>query len=133
MALCTEEINNLPRRVSASDFSVSEFIEECLIENKPIIITGCTQNWLAVERWINKDRAVDFAFLLDRFGLSKKFAYLFDFLGDKEVPVTCCKTRKVQTMLFSDFIHQHVNDPSLYIRDWHFMRFVPATSLYSCV
>jgi hypothetical protein len=58
-----------PRRVHVSQFGVSEFIDKHLIENQPIIIVGCTQEWLAQKQWVREDGTPDLDFLLDQFGL----------------------------------------------------------------
>lgn len=57
-----------PRRVSASEFAVSDFITNHLINNQPVIIRGCTQNWLACDKWLKEDGSPDFSFLLKQFG-----------------------------------------------------------------
>ncbi|KAI6176867.1 JmjC domain-containing protein 4 [Aphelenchoides bicaudatus] len=101
--------SSYPRRVHVSELSTAEFIDKHLIENEPIIITGCTDNWQA-QRWLNEDGSPNYDFLLEQF-------------GHLEVPVTCCRKRKTKKMLFSDFIQLYFEDPQtdLYVRDWHFM------------
>jgi hypothetical protein len=71
MAFCGEDASKryYPRRVFAQEFSVSEFIDKHLIENQPVIISECTRDWQAQQRWIQADGTPDFDFLLDQFGL----------------------------------------------------------------
>lgn len=120
-----------PRRVHCSEFAVSEFIDKHLIENQPVIIMGCTQDWQTRKQWIKEDGTPNFEFLLDQFGLffGLSFYSFLNFLGDLRVPITCCKSGKLQTIVFSEFIQQYFDNPQndLYIRDWHFMKFVFGT------
>lgn len=71
MAISNDANTNqsFPRRVSANEFAASDFIENHLVANQPVIISGETQNWLAQKQWLNEDGTPDFSFLLKQFGM----------------------------------------------------------------
>lgn len=64
-----EKNEGFPRRVSVKEFAVADFIKEHLLTNKPVIVCGSTQNWLAHKQWLNEDGTPNFSFLLQRFGI----------------------------------------------------------------
>jgi hypothetical protein len=60
--------SDYPSRVRATELSTAEFIEKYLIANQPLIITGCTADWLSTRKWLNADGTPNFSFLLEQFG-----------------------------------------------------------------
>ncbi|KAI6188364.1 JmjC domain-containing protein 4 [Aphelenchoides besseyi] len=100
--------SDYPPRVPANRMSTAEFIHNYLLPNKPVIITGATKSWKAMERFLRDDGTPNFDSLLKEF-------------GHLDVPVTICSTGKTKKMNFADFIRKFQTDPSTdyYVRDWH--------------
>ncbi|RPD66157.1 Clavaminate synthase-like protein, partial [Lentinus tigrinus ALCF2SS1-6] len=103
--------------------SYTEFLNEYLLANKPVIIgPSLISSWAALSRWVNEDLSIDWEYL--------KTAY-----GSCEVTVADCSTRdfsdqKREKMLFRDVVSlwQSGNGQSSYVKDWHLARTLATTS-----
>ncbi|KAH6770616.1 2-oxoglutarate and oxygenase superfamily protein [Perilla frutescens var. hirtella] len=128
------KIGGKVEKVNGKELAYSEFIENYLKKNQPVILTGLTDDWRACKDWVSGEGMPNLRYFSDHFGGSR-------------VQVADCVTReftdqKRVEMSVSEFIEQWINisssdnggadgKPLLYLKDWHFVKEYPDYVAYS--
>ena len=72
------KIERRVERVNGKDLSYTQFVEQYLVQNQPVILTGLMEDWRACKDWILEDGKPNLQFFSTHFGNSKvQVFYLF--------------------------------------------------------
>ncbi|XP_027167362.1 jmjC domain-containing protein 4 [Coffea eugenioides] len=131
------KIERRVERVNGKDLSYTQFVQQYLVQNQPVILTGLMEDWRACKDWILEDGKPNLQFFSTHFGNSK--VQVAD-CGARE-----CMEQKRLEMSVSEFIEKWVqlsssresisnevsDDKSLlYLKDWHFVKEYPEYCAY---
>ncbi|CAI9112640.1 OLC1v1013111C1 [Oldenlandia corymbosa var. corymbosa] len=121
-------------KVNGKELSYVQFVQNYLVQNQPVILTGLMDDWKACKDWVHQDGKPNLKFISTHFGKS-------------QVQVADCgiqefTDQKRMEMSVSEFIMKWVeskdtngslesNDkPLLYLKDWHFVKEYPEYCAY---
>nr|BAN21255.1 hypothetical protein [Riptortus pedestris] len=110
-----------------NEISYSQFFEKYLYRNEPCVIRGITDDWPSQQLWIHHGKP--------------NIDYLETNYGTSMVPVANCEERYFDSqaktcMTLSEYAaywrkYSSASSPSLYLKDWHFMKEYPEEKIYT--
>ncbi|KAG8378810.1 hypothetical protein BUALT_Bualt07G0023600 [Buddleja alternifolia] len=128
------KIGGTVEKVNGKELSYTDFVENYLTRNQPVILTGLTDDWRACKDWVSDDGKPNLRYFSDHFGGST-------------VQVADCGTKeftdqKRLEMSVSEFIDRWMEvsgsdnggddcDSLLYLKDWHFVKEYPEYIAYN--
>ncbi|XAR50213.1 hypothetical protein NMG60_11004479 [Bertholletia excelsa] len=126
-------------KVNSKELSYSEFAEQYLAKNQPVVLTGLMDDWRACKDWVLHDGRPNLRFFSTHFGKSK--VQVAD-CGSREF--TDQKRVEMSVSEFVDYwlefsiegvnngsVREHHGKSPLYLKDWHFVKEYPEYLAYS--
>lgn len=65
------EIDGQVERVNGKELSYSEFAEQYMAKNRPVVLTGLMDDWRACTDWVTENGKPNLSFFFTNFGRSK--------------------------------------------------------------
>ncbi|PIA61786.1 hypothetical protein AQUCO_00200050v1 [Aquilegia coerulea] len=126
-------------RINGKELSYKDFVDNYLVKNQPVVLTGLMDDWRACKDWVFQDGKPNLPFFSTHFGNSKVQVAECgkrEFTDQKRVEMSVSNFVNhwlaMSTKDSTDISICQENDESLlYLKDWHFVKEYPEYVAYT--